>query len=415
MRKFDPVMEVVISIGQKMLECGAEIHRAEVAMEMLLKKFGSEKYEVFTISSQITISSKFEGEIYTIIKRVQKYGNNFYRLEQFNSLCRKAINEDLSVEEIDKRINEILLTSKLPTWLIILGTILGASSFTFFFGGCALDAIISGLLGVVVVFSDKYIKPRLNGLVYSVFICFVVGSLGIGLFRLGLVHNIDKVLIGDVMLFIPGSTLTNSVRDIFLGDTISGTVRFIEAFLLACSIALGFALSMLIYMQGEIHAPSEVKWWISLIAGMFGTLGFCIIYHMRGIKLLFATLGGLLAMGVYLLVGLAISDTFTKVFIASISVGVYGEIMARVLKTPAICYVMPGGFPLYPGASLYYSLTHLVNGNNNLFWSYLGSTGITILGIASGVVLTSVLFKYLHRLFNYIAKVHKESKKSSSN
>jgi len=39
---------------------------------------------------------------------------------------------------------------------------------------------------------------------------------------------------------IPGLMATNAIRDILIGDTISGVMRFIEAMLLAAVLALGF-------------------------------------------------------------------------------------------------------------------------------------------------------------------------------
>ena len=37
------------------------------------------------------------------------------------------------------------------------------------------------------------------------------------------------ISIGNIMLLIPGVALTNSLRDMFSGNTISGLMRFIEA------------------------------------------------------------------------------------------------------------------------------------------------------------------------------------------
>ena len=54
----------------------------------------------------------------------------------------------------------------------------------------------------------------------------------------------DKIMIGDIMLLIPGMVMTNSVRDILVGDTISGVMRFIESLLWAGAIACGFMLSI---------------------------------------------------------------------------------------------------------------------------------------------------------------------------
>ena len=48
------------------------------------------------------------------------------------------------------------------------------------------------------------------------------------------------------MLLIPGIMLTNSLRDLFNGDTISGLLRFLEAVLLSMTIAAGFVAASVI-------------------------------------------------------------------------------------------------------------------------------------------------------------------------
>ena len=60
--------------------------------------------------------------------------------------------------------------------------------------------------------------------------------------RVGLGESVDMISIGNIMLLIPGIPLTNSLRDMFSGNTISGLLRFSEAILLALTIAFGFAV-----------------------------------------------------------------------------------------------------------------------------------------------------------------------------
>ena len=60
----------------------------------------------------------------------------------------------------------------------------------------------------------------------------------------------DKVLIGIIMLLIPGIMLTNSIRDILLGDIISGSLRLVEAILMAAVLALGMMAA--IWLMGGI-------------------------------------------------------------------------------------------------------------------------------------------------------------------
>lgn len=51
------------------------------------------------------------------------------------------------------------------------------------------------------------------------------------------------IIIGNIMLLIPGVVLTNSIRDMLSGDMISGLLRLSESVVLAVAIAIGFALS----------------------------------------------------------------------------------------------------------------------------------------------------------------------------
>lgn len=52
----------------------------------------------------------------------------------------------------------------------------------------------------------------------------------------------DKIIIGNIMLLIPGLAFCNGLRDLIVGDTISGGLSLSEALLSALAIAFGFAI-----------------------------------------------------------------------------------------------------------------------------------------------------------------------------
>ena len=58
---------------------------------------------------------------------------------------------------------------------------------------------------------------------------------------MGLGVQLDKVVIGNIMLLIPGLELTNGMRDLFSGDVLAGLLHIGEAIFLAMVIALGAA------------------------------------------------------------------------------------------------------------------------------------------------------------------------------
>ncbi len=47
-------------------------------------------------------------------------------------------------------------------------------------------------------------------------------------------------------------------------------------------------------------------------------------------------------------------------FVGAFMVGIYSEVMARKLKTPAMQFSIPGIFPLVPGITAYYAINSIV-------------------------------------------------------
>ena len=54
----------------------------------------------------------------------------------------------------------------------------------------------------------------------------------------------DRIMIGGVMLLIPGIAMTNAIRDMLIGDIASGLLRLMNSVLVAVAIACGFAFSI---------------------------------------------------------------------------------------------------------------------------------------------------------------------------
>lgn len=70
----------------------------------------------------------------------------------------------------------------------------------------------------------------------------VMGSLAIGLNWLDSQMIVDNILVGALMTLVPGMALTNALRDLFMGDLLSGIVRMCEAVLSALALGGGVAI-----------------------------------------------------------------------------------------------------------------------------------------------------------------------------
>ena len=219
-----------------------EIERTfEDTLQRIGRAYGAAKMNVFVITSSIVITmEKTDGELLTHTRRINYTGStDFTMLEQLNALSRNCCINPIPLEQFHRRLQEI--AEPKTRWELYVGSILAAGSFAVFFGGTFADGIVAALVGVLICFIQEKITGLFaNTIMFNLFISFIVGAVICLTVRVLPVLNMDKIMIGDIMLLIPGIPATNSIRDMLMGDTISGLMRLIESILWAGALACGF-------------------------------------------------------------------------------------------------------------------------------------------------------------------------------
>ncbi len=61
--------------------------------------------------------------------------------------------------------------------------------------------------------------------------------------------NYQPIVVGVLMLFVPGVAITNCIRDLLGGQLISGVTRFAEVILTAVSLAAGAGIMIKIWLM----------------------------------------------------------------------------------------------------------------------------------------------------------------------
>ena len=130
---------------------------------------------------------------------------------------------------------------------------------------------------------------------------------------------------------------------------------------------------------------------IQLLSAFVATLGFSMLFGVRRRFLFAASLGGLLAWGVYLLAELLHLSNFLSCLLAASFAVLYAEVLARRLKTPATIFVVPAILPLVPGGTLYYAMSSIVHGDIAAAKSFGSQTLTTALALAAGISLIMAL------------------------
>ena len=240
-------LHLLLDMGEMMMCSGGEVRRVENTLSLMGRAYGAVETNIMVITASIVVTLKFaDGNLITESRRVESAGSNkLWRLEDLNALSRKCCESPLSVEQLEKEIK----SCKTPTnlWKFYLGSALAAGSFAVFFGGEWFDFIFAAFFGLCVcLLQRKTSKFFPNNIIFNIVSSFVVGVLICLCSKCLPFINRDMVIIGVIMLLIPGIAFTNSVRDILVGDTISGVMRLIETLLWSAGLAIGFMLAILL-------------------------------------------------------------------------------------------------------------------------------------------------------------------------
>jgi len=244
----DRLLAAALDIGEQILICGGEVSRVEDTIRRICSAMGAERTDVFCITSSIVVTMQREGGITSQTRRITGVHTDFTKLEQLNELSREICEGRIPPETIGKRAEEIAKPVADVMPLYIFGHVLTALTFVLFFGGTWRDALCAGVGALLILFLDRMVKPILqSALIWSLLTAFLTGLFAVGCEHFGLCPSSGMVIIGDIMLLIPGVAFTNSLRDLMTGNTISGLLRLMEALILAGMLAIGFSMAVLLW------------------------------------------------------------------------------------------------------------------------------------------------------------------------
>lgn len=239
------LLRLVLDIAEGMLCTGAEVSRVEDTVERILRAYGGVEVQIFSITSVIDGAVRMpDGEYSEQIRRVKHTENDLGRLEKYNALSRYLCASTPDLDEFEKHLDEIKASKAYPTWVMAMAAAVATSSFCLFFGGGLLDAIISAIAGVVVFGVSALPSKRLNSMaktIISAMLATLIAELSV---RMGIGGNSGAIIIGAIMLLVPGLAFGTAIKDLLCGDLIAGSLKTLQACLMAIMIAFGYVVGM---------------------------------------------------------------------------------------------------------------------------------------------------------------------------
>ena len=270
-------LELVTRIGEVLLKNGGEIFRVQQTMQLVAKAYGIPGFQVYVLANGLFVSMQEEGRTITRpvesgdaagqehlfgqehlasqahlasqVRYVPLSSVHLGRVAAVNNLSREIVAQKYTVEEASRKIEQI---DKLPFTSNAVQTLmsgLGAGAFCILFGGSLLDSAAAFLSGLVLWIFVLFLTARgANKIMVNILASALVTAMGVLFFHLfSFGDSMDMIVIGSIVPLLPGVPLTNSISDYLNGDYLSGTIRMIDAVLVACCIALGVGIVLRVF------------------------------------------------------------------------------------------------------------------------------------------------------------------------
>jgi len=241
--EYSKLLDLTADLGYGLAISGAETFRIEESITRILAAYEIEA-EAFVIPNCMHISIEpVIGRPLTRMRRIGMHGNDLDAVECYSNLSRRICQERPAPEIAEKWLKEAKEQIRRYTFpWYALANMMGAFGFALLFGGSILDGVIASICGLVIGLVNKWMDHLgANQFFSTVAAAFPMSILAYMLNVYFPAVRSDAVIIGALMILVPGWLFTNAMRDIIFGDTNSGINRIVQVLLIAVAIALGAA------------------------------------------------------------------------------------------------------------------------------------------------------------------------------
>ena len=393
------LLKLTCKLGYELAMSGAETFRIEESINRILCTYGVEG-EAYSVPNLLLVSVIDDnGDPISRMTRVGFHGNDLDAVERLSGLSRTICqNKPEPQEAYEMLLEEVRAKKAYQLPIVLLADFIAALGFGLLFGAGWTDMICAGICGVIVGLVNLFTgKWKVNLFISTMSASFFMALAAYAMEHLGIAQNADPIIIGALMLLVPGLLFTNAMRDILYGDTNSGITRLFQVLLIALAISLGtavaFNLSATFFGLPDAMGPVSNPFYMTCLGAALGCIGFSLLFNIHGPGGLLCMVGGSLTWAVYCICLKLGIGAVASYFWGSVFAAAYAESMARIRKYPAISYLVVSLFPLIPGSDVYYTMNYAVRGNAEMFNRHGMFTAAVAGVMAVAILLVSTAFR----------------------
>ncbi len=249
MHDIDYILDFVVHLGREMLECGANLERVNMSIEVICKSYNLREVSIFSLNNSISVSARNVGEPAKARRAaVPINGIHLERLRRLNKLSYQVCQEKPEPEKLEDMLFEALMVPNYSTPILILGYLMAMTCLCRMFGGGLKDIIVADLGTVMIFFVSNHLAAKkLNRIITNVVSMFIAGVISLLFAYIGFAQNIYVIIITNAFYLIPGIPMVNSMRNILCGNEMNGILELLKVILEVLTIVAGLFIAYFLF------------------------------------------------------------------------------------------------------------------------------------------------------------------------
>lgn len=240
------ILELLLDIGEKFLENGAETYRAEQAVTYMFNSIGEGKINAFALTTMLSVDLVINEKHYCGVRRISGRTINLDKIEKLNKISRDVQAKKITINDAVEVLNKMNEETYGSFPLSVFAYGVAASIFALFLGGGPLESLGAGASCMLVQLILVFVKNVASFGFFSSLIGGFIPALAGALLSLIIPCDIQNIAIAGMLPHFPGVSMVTAIRDTINGDILSGVARGAEAALSAIGLAMGAMLVLYI-------------------------------------------------------------------------------------------------------------------------------------------------------------------------
>lgn len=399
------LIQFAVEAGQCYLSAGGPTSRIEEVLEEAGRKHGIH-LEIFATPTGIFISgvSAKEPKPMTLLGRIANTSTDLSELTRIERIIERFMKFEINAQEA----LEELTQPRVPSFDRMVNLVsrisffvLGASASFVSYGSWGAS-MVSGLLCWTVGFLAGPLGARWGWSgIFTDFLGTFFALVLSGLISLHTGFTADSLVIGTLILVVPGLSLTTSISELAEQNFVSGTAKMMKSILILLAMGTAFLLasdlSNLLFPGVDYHRwglNEEQGFWTQLLCQSLIIAAFSGVHKSPYRYIPLTLLPGLLSWYVFHKLNYADFLVLSS-FLPALTVGLISLALSRILKVPSQIFSVPGILSLVPGMlalSSFYTVTDPSGaGSGSVFFQ----VAIVSSSIVFGLLTARVPFSFI--------------------